>query len=228
MAVIEVQQVTREYGERGGGVVSALRGVSVLFEQGSFACIAGPSGSGKTTLLNIIGALDKPTAGRVIIDGRDLTPIPLHALAAFRLRHIGFVFQSYNLITTLTALENVEYVLMLQGRPRADRRAQARAALEAVGLAGYAHRRVTLLSGGQQQRVAVARAMAAEPAVILADEPTANLDAAAALDLLALMRRLNQEQGATFIFSSHDQKVIDCADRVLIMEDGRLSSCAIS
>lgn len=222
MALLEVCEVSRQYREGGGTTVQALRGVTLTLTAGEFACLAGPSGSGKTTLLNLIGALDKPTAGRILYEGRDLTAIPISRLAAFRLRHIGFIFQAYNLINTLTALENTEYVMLLQGRRPSEARAEAAAVLERVGLGAVLHRRASRLSGGQQQRVAVARALAGAPKVILADEPTANLDSATARDLLALMRSLNRERGATFLFSTHDPMVMDACDRIIRMRDGAL------
>ncbi len=189
---------------------------------GEFTVLAGPSGSGKTTLLNLIGCLDQPTTGNIVIDGRDVSREPTAKLADFRRDHIGFVFQSYNLIPVLTALENAEFTLMLQGVPAAERRRRVSALFERLGIAGLEDRRPDDLSGGQQQRVAVARAIASNPSIVLADEPTANLDSATSAELLALMRQLNEEDGVTFLFSSHDPQVIEQARRVITLKDGRL------
>ncbi|RMF73119.1 MAG: ABC transporter ATP-binding protein [Alphaproteobacteria bacterium] len=189
---------------------------------GEFTVLAGPSGSGKTTLLNLIGCLDQPTTGNIVIDGRDVSREPTAKLADFRRDHIGFVFQSYNLIPVLTALENAEFTLMLQGVPAAERRRRVSALFERLGIAGLEGRRPDDLSGGQQQRVAVARAIASNPSIVLADEPTANLDSATSAELLALMRQLNEEDGVTFLFSSHDPQVIEQARRVITLKDGRL------
>lgn len=204
--------------------VKAVDELSLSFSSGEFSVLAGPSGSGKTTVLNLIGGLDRPTSGRVILDGRDLTQEKEKALADFRLRHIGFIFQSYNLIPVLTAAENAEFTLVLQGVPKAQRRDRVRALFEELGIAGLEDRKPADLSGGQQQRVAIARAMAPEPSVVLADEPTANLDSHTSEDLLALMRELNSQRGITFIFSSHDPRVISQARRVISLKDGRLES----
>jgi len=202
--------------------VPALRGVDLTLDAGEFAVLAGPSGSGKTTLLNLVGALDVPTRGTLEVDGLDLSKLSGRELAELRLRRIGFVFQAYNLIPVLTAYENAEFVLLLQGVDPARRKARVMELLDAVGLAGMAGRRPSQLSGGQQQRVAVARAMAPEPALVLADEPTANLDSVAGTGLIEMMERLNKERGVTFLFSSHDTKVIQRARRVLKLEDGRV------
>jgi putative ABC transport system ATP-binding protein len=189
---------------------------------GAFAALSGPSGSGKTTLLNLIGGLDKPTSGDVVVGGRSLLPLSRSALAELRLREIGFIFQSYNLVPVLSAVENVEFVMELQGVPRAERREKARQVLAAVGLSGMEHRRPGELSGGQQQRVAVARAIASHPKLILADEPTANLDSQTAEKLLELMRQLNEEQGLTFLFSTHDRLVMNFARRLIRLQDGEV------
>ena len=204
--------------------VPALRGLDLEVHRGEFAVLAGSSGSGKTTLLNLIGALDRPTEGTIEVDGRDLARLGSRELARMRLERIGFVFQAYNLVPVLTAYENAEYVLLLQGVPAEQRQKKVNDLLRAVGLEGLAHRRPAELSGGQQQRVAVARAIAAEPALVLADEPTANLDSRTGTELVQLMRELNQERGVTFLFSSHDPKVIDHADRVIQLQDGQILS----
>lgn len=202
----------------------ALRGVELEVAEGEFVAVEGPSGSGKTTLLNILGGLDKPTQGRVWVDGQEITGMSRGELAKFRLHNVGFVFQSYNLIEVLSALENAEFVLLLLGVPKAERRRRAMETLRAVGLEELAHRRPNQMSGGQQQRVAVARAVAAKPKLILADEPTANLDSTTSAQLMDLMRRLNQELGITFVFSSHDPLVIERARRVISLRDGRVVS----
>jgi putative ABC transport system ATP-binding protein len=222
-ALVEARGLEKVY-RQGTVDVPALRGLDLVVKQGEFSVLAGASGSGKTTLLNLIGALDRPTAGTVRVDGQDLARLGSRELARLRLRRIGFVFQAYNLLPVLTAYENAEYVLLLQGVPAEERQRRVTDLLHAVGLEGMEHRRPTALSGGQQQRVAVARAIAAEPALVLADEPTANLDSRTGTELVQMMRRLNQERGVTFLFSSHDPKVIDHADRVIQLEDGRIVS----
>jgi putative ABC transport system ATP-binding protein len=222
MSLIELQDVSKIY-RLGNQEIPALTGVSLTFEAGEFAVLAGPSGSGKTTALNLIGCLDHPTSGHVIVNGLDLGTASKKALADFRLQNIGFIFQSYNLIPVLTAAENAEFTLMLQKVPKPERRAKVRKLFVDLGIDGLENRRPADLSGGQQQRVAIARAMAADPHVILADEPTANLDSHTAEELLELMRRLNREQGTTFIFSSHDDRVIAQARRVIHLQDGCLA-----
>ena len=202
--------------------VPALRGLDLELRRGEFAVLAGSSGSGKTTLLNLIGALDVPTSGTLSVDGQELARLSGRALARLRLRRLGFVFQAFNLVPVLTAYENAEYVLLLQGVKTDERRRRVSEVLHAVGLEGLEGRRPAELSGGQQQRVAVARAIAAEPALVLADEPTANLDSRTGAELVRTMRALNAERGVTFLFSSHDPKVIDHADRVIRLEDGRI------
>ncbi len=204
--------------------VRALSDVSLVFEPGSFACICGPSGSGKTTLLNIIGALDVPSEGSVSVFGRTLSGLSKSELSDMRRDHMGFIFQSYNLIPVLSACENVEFILQLQGMSSADRRAKSLEMLASVGLAGMEDRRPAELSGGQQQRVAVARAMVTSPEVILADEPTANLDTKTAEGLIDLMKKMNEERGVTFLFSTHDQRVMDHAKRIVRLEDGKIVS----
>ena len=218
---IEVEAVSKRY-ESGDAAVDALRGVSFEIGPGEFTAIAGPSGSGKSTLLNLLGGLDRPTAGAVRIGGRDISRLTGAALSGMRLREIGFIFQSYNLIPVLTVAENAEYVMMLQGVAPAERRRRALAVLADVGLDGYADRWPARLSGGQQQRVAVARAIVAEPALVLADEPTANLDSKTAGSLLDLMAELNQQRGITFVFSSHDPLVLSRARRVIRLHDGQI------
>ena len=201
--------------------VTALAGVSLAVEAGEFLAVAGPSGSGKTTLLNLIGCLDTPTSGEIAIDGEAIGGLSAGRRADLRARKLGVVFQTFNLISVLTASENVEYPLLLQ-RGRGDVPARVRAALEHVGLAERARHRPAELSGGQQQRVAIARALVTEPALVLADEPTANLDSRTGHEIVELMRRLNRERGTTFIFSTHDPRIVNAADRVLEISDGRL------
>ena len=222
MSLIELKNVSKVY-RLGNQKIPALTNVSLAFDEGEFAVLAGPSGSGKTTALNLIGCLDRPTSGEVIVSDLDLGAASSKQLADFRLHHIGFIFQSYNLIPVLTAAENAEFTLMLQKVPKLKRRKIVCQLFADLGIDGLEDRRPADLSGGQQQRVAIARAMAANPHVILADEPTANLDSHTAEELLALMRQLNQEKGTTFIFSSHDERVISQAQRVISLEDGRLA-----
>ncbi|HOI96270.1 MAG TPA: ABC transporter ATP-binding protein [Syntrophobacter fumaroxidans] len=219
--IVEVSGVTRDYGE-GGIVTRALRGVDLVLMAGEFASMAGPSGSGKTTLLNIIGGLDRPTSGTVKIEGRDITRLSGGVLSRLRRDRIGFVFQSYNLLPVLTALENAEYVLMLQNIDKEERRERVMRVLGEVGLGGMEHRFPRELSGGQQQRVAIARAILPEPALILADEPTANVDSETGGALMNLLRRLNEEKGITFLFSTHDQAVMKRALRLIRLRDGRI------
>ncbi len=218
--LVEVRGVEKVY--PGGAKVAAVRGVSLKVERGEFTALAGPSGSGKSTLLNLIGTLDRPTKGEILHDGRVVTRLDVDQLSDFRLSALGFVFQAYNLIPVLTAVENVEYPLVLRGMGAEERRAEALQALKWVGLDGYADRRPDLLSGGQQQRVAVARAIVHRPALVLADEPTANLDSKTGAALLDLMQSLNAEHGATFLFSSHDPAVLSRARRVVHLQDGEL------
>ncbi len=220
-AVLLAQDVWRTYSQ-GAVEVHALRGLSLSIHQGDFAVLAGPSGSGKTTLLNQFGALDVPDRGEVFVEGRALSQLSRRQLADIRRDRIGFVFQAYNLVPVLTAYENAELILMLQGTPAARRKERVMSLLKEVGLEGMEHRYPRELSGGQQQRVAVARALAPEPALVLADEPTANLDSKTSTELVEMMRRLNEESGATFLFSSHDQRVIDQARRLILLEDGQV------
>ncbi len=217
--IVSLQKVTKDYGQ-GDALTHALRGVDLMVEAGEFTAMAGPSGSGKSTLLNIIGGLDRPTAGRVEVDGREINSMSNTELGLLRRDRIGFIFQSYNLIPVLTALENAEYVLMLQGIPTVERRNRVRDVLKEVGLEGLENRYPRQLSGGQQQRVAIARAIVSEPGLVLADEPTANVDSETGKALLDLMRRLNEEKGVTFFFSTHEEAVMKRARRLLKLRDG--------
>ncbi len=217
--LVSLSQVGKHYPE-GKGTVRALGGVSFAVYPGEFLALCGPSGSGKTTTLNLIGALDRPDEGKVTVAGHDLGALSAKGLTLLRRQTLGFIFQAFNLIPVMTAVENAEFTLGLQKQPRAARRARATAALAAVGLAGLEHRYPSQLSGGQQQRVAIARALAPQPALILADEPTANLDTKNALALLSLMEDLNRNLGVTFIFSTHDTRIIERASRVIFMQDG--------
>ena len=202
----------------------AVNGVSLDFEKGEFAAIVGPSGSGKTTLLNMIGGLDMPTDGEILVDHTNLSELKSSRLIDFRMRNIGFVFQSYNLIPVLTAKENVEFIMNLQKWKKTDRDTRTFELLKAVGLADRINSRPSKLSGGQQQRVAVARALASKPKFVLADEPTANLDSKSTETLLEIMEELNKEEGITFIFSTHDARVVKKARRVITLEDGKVIS----
>ncbi|HNS18795.1 MAG TPA: ABC transporter ATP-binding protein [Bacteroidales bacterium] len=204
--------------------VHAVKDVTIDFAEAEFTCIVGPSGSGKTTLLNLIGGLDMPTSGEIIIGGTNLSKLKSSQLIDFRLNNIGFVFQSYNLIPVLTALENVEFILLLQKKTKAERQHRAIELLTQVGLGDKLHKRPGELSGGEQQRVAVARALASRPRFILADEPTANLDTKSTENLLEIMEKLNHEEAMTFIFSTHDARVVNKAHRVITIEDGRVKS----
>lgn len=220
---VELTDVAKTY-QTNGLEVHALQGIQLHIKTGEFLAIAGPSGSGKTTLLNVIGGLDRADTGEVWIAGHNFQALSRGKLARLRLQHIGFVFQAYNLIPVLTARENAEFTLLLQGVPEARRREKIDQLFAEIGLAGFEERRPTQLSGGQQQRVAVARAMATEPALILADEPTANLDSATASALLDVMAQLNQTHGSTFIFSTHDPQVMDRAQRLIRLRDGQIVS----
>ena len=219
--VIDAHNLSKTYNE-GPVPVHAVKHVHLHIEQGEFIAMVGPSGSGKTTLLNMIGGLDAPTEGRVLIDGTDITAMKENKLIDFRLHHIGFVFQAYNLIPVLTAEENIDFIMLLQGAGKAERKARVQQLLKEVGLEGKEHSRPSELSGGQQQRVAVARALASKPKFVLADEPTANLDSATAGNLLDIMEKLNKEEGMTFVFSTHDPRVIQRAHRVVTLEDGEI------
>jgi putative ABC transport system ATP-binding protein len=223
MAIIDVSNLVKNYS--GDGLeVQALRGVNLKVERGEFTAIAGPSGSGKTTLLNLIGGLDYPTSGSLTVAGKNLNEMTPRDLSDMRLNNIGFIFQAYNLIPVLTALENVEYILLLQGVDKKERRDRSARILKEVGLAKEINRRPKELSGGQQQRVAVARAIVSEPELVLADEPTANLDQKTGSGLLDLMHDLNHKKNITFIFSTHDRMVMDYAERLISLTDGRIVS----
>jgi putative ABC transport system ATP-binding protein len=221
--IVELSNVEKVY-RQGKVDVYALRGLTFDIGKGEFTAICGPSGSGKTTTLNLIGALDTPTRGKVLVEGRDLSTLGRSALSKLRRDRIGFVFQAYNLVPVLSAFENAELVMALQGVSSSKRRERVMKLLADVGLAGMEHRRPDQLSGGQQQRVAIARAIASDPAVVLADEPTANVDSETADRLLALMEDLNRKQGVTFIFSTHDPKVMAKATRIIHMVDGQVDA----
>lgn len=221
MAYIEIQHLTKTFAVDGIETL-ALRGVTLEIKQGEFVAVVGPSGSGKSTLFHCLGGLLRPTSGSIRIAGEEITAIPPRRLTDFRLRTVGFVFQAYNLITVLTALENVEYIMLLQGVPPAERQARAETVLRRVGLGEYLHRRPNEMSGGQQQRVAVARAVASEPKLILADEPTANLDSQTGGALMDLMRELNVEKEMTFLFATHDPLVMARATRIIRLRDGQV------
>lgn len=221
--VVRLAGVSRLY-RQGTADVHALQEIDLKIRRGEFVVLVGPSGSGKTTLLNMIGGLDSPTKGRVWVEGTEIGTLGKGALSAVRLRQIGFVFQEFNLIPVLSALENIEFVMLLQGVPQAQRHARARALLADLGLEGLEHRRPQQLSGGQQQRVAVARAIAAEPAIVLPDEPTANLDSKAGAALMDMMKSLNEQRGITFVFSTHDPMVVERAQRVIRLRDGRIEA----
>ncbi|MGQ9617945.1 MAG: ABC transporter ATP-binding protein [Candidatus Aminicenantia bacterium] len=220
MNLIETYELCRYYSN--GTVVKAIDGVNLSIKGGEFTSLVGPSGSGKTTLLNLIGGIDKPTKGEVIFDGIKLSSLAERKLSEIRLRKIGFVFQAYNLIPVLTAFENVEFLLILKGYRKKERREMVMEILKELGLEKMADKQVNKLSGGEQQRVAVARAIAGEPKIVLADEPTANLDTENAVFLVELMRRLNEEKGITFILSTHDQRVVERTKRVIKLVDGKI------
>ena len=223
MTLVKVEQVSKQY-QQDSIVVDALDGVDLGVESGEFMSLVGPSGSGKTTLLNVIGGLDAPTGGKIWIRGQEIGRLSKSQLSRLRLREIGFIFQEYNLIPVLSAVENVEYVMLLQGVPDKERRERAESVLGEVGLDNYVHRRPSQLSGGQQQRVAVARAIASRPAIVLADEPTANLDSGTGGALLDLMRDLNERHKTTFVFSTHDPMVMERARRIVTLRDGKVVS----
>ena len=219
MSNIHIEGLKKDYAQ-GDLTVHALRGVDLDIEPGEFTALMGPSGSGKTTLLNIIGGLDTADAGKAMVDGTDVVSMSATARSEMRLNRLGFVFQAYNLIPVLSAKENAEFVLLLQGTPAAERDKRVAEVLNQVGLQGMHDRRPHELSGGQQQRVAVARAIASKPAFVLADEPTANLDSKTAEELIETMKQLNEEHGITFVFATHDPLVMEHAKRVVRMKDG--------
>lgn len=222
MNVVETKDLEKTYNDA-DLEVRAVDGVSLDIEKGEFTAIVGPSGSGKTTLLNIIGGLDTPNRGSVKVAFQELTGMSKSDLIDFRLQNIGFVFQSYNLIPVLTAYENIEFVMLLQNKSFKERKKRVEELLEAVGIAEKSNKRPSQLSGGQQQRVAVARALASKPTFILADEPTANLDSKSTSTLLDIMQQLNEKEGITFLFSTHDQRVIERARRVVTLTDGKIT-----
>ena len=222
-SIVELRDLHKHY-KQGELEVKAVDNVSLTIEKGDFAALCGPSGSGKTSILNLIGGLDSVTSGKVILEGTDLSVLANGDLAEIRKNRIGFVFQAYNLIPVMTAYENAAFVLDLQGVDPAVSRAQVMKTLADVGLAGLEDRRPDQMSGGQQQRVAIARAIVTQPAIVLADEPTANVDSKTAESLLDLMETLNREQGVTFLFSTHDQHVMDRAKRIIHILDGQVES----
>jgi len=222
-AIIRVRGVTKVF-RQGDVEVHALRGVDMDVTEGEFSALAGPSGSGKTTLLNLIGVLDHPTEGTIEVGGRDVSTLGKGDAADFRLDHVGFIFQAYNLVPVLSAYENAEFTLLLRGMSREERAEVVEPLMERVGLTEMMHRRPHELSGGQQQRVAIARALATHPEIVLADEPTANLDSTTSAELLDLMVELNEELGTTFLFSTHDPVVLERARRVIRLLDGRVSA----
>ena len=223
MSIIQIKNLHKVYDETKVPVY-ALNGIDLTIEEGEFTAIVGPSGSGKTTLLNLVGGLDKPTGGEVIINGTEVGSLSSRKMIDFRLHNIGFVFQAYNLIPVLTAMENVAFIMQLQGQPKNRRHRRAKELLEAVGIGDKADQRPGNLSGGQQQRVAVARALASEPKFILADEPTANLDSKSTGELLDMMQKMNEDLKITFLFSTHDQRVVDKARRIITIDDGKVAS----
>jgi len=223
MKIIEVKEIVKVYDEKSQNPVTAVDGISLQIDEGEFTAIVGPSGSGKTTLLNMIGGLDQPTSGQILIQDIDIWKLSSSHLTDFRLNNIGFIFQAYNLIPVLTAKENVEFILQLQGKTKSERGQRSLELLTAVGLVEKQDNRPAKLSGGQQQRVAVARALASRPKFILADEPTANLDSKSAENLLDIMEKLNKEEKITFIFSTHDPRVMNKARRVILLEDGKIT-----
>lgn len=223
MSIVRLEKVKKDY-VLGKTVLNALKGIDLSVEKGEFLALAGPSGSGKTTALNIIGAIDKPTSGRVFIEDAEISRLSGDALADIRSGKISFIFQNFNLLPVLTALENVEYPLLHKKISGKEKRDLATQALESVGLGKHSRHKPLELSGGQQQRVAIARAIVADPLLILADEPTANLDHATGQEILNLMKRINKERKSTFVFSTHDQKVMDMADRIVKLWDGEIAA----
>jgi putative ABC transport system ATP-binding protein len=221
--IIQCKELGKDY-QLGSTTIHALQEISCSFSAGEFSAIAGPSGSGKTTLLNLIGCLDKPDRGQLLLEGRDITAEPLNRLTRYRRKKLGFVFQTFNLIPVLSAYENVEYPLLLAGMPARERSERVPEILERVGLLDRADHRPNELSGGQRQRIAIARALVSGPALVLADEPTANLDSHTGTDIIELMRQLCVESGVTFLFSTHDPRILNMADRVLRLEDGHIKT----
>jgi len=221
--IVQLEKVSKIY-QQGHVEVKAVDRLDLAIQTGEFSALSGPSGSGKTTILNMIGALDVPTEGTVLLEGNNLNELSRSSLSELRRDRIGFVFQAYNLIPVLTAYENAEFVLALQNVPVLERKQRVMAVLEEVGMADYVNRRPDELSGGQQQRIAIARAVVSEPAIVLADEPTANVDSEAADTILDLMEHLNREKGVTFLFSTHDQRVMSRARRLISLRDGRLEA----
>ncbi|HHX8267827.1 TPA: ABC transporter ATP-binding protein [Vibrio diabolicus] len=220
---IKLEGLSKTYNPKSDFPVHAVQSVDLEIKQGEFVAIMGPSGSGKTTLLNMLGGIDSPTSGRVEIDGCLISDMSEKELIAYRRDNIGFIFQDYSLLPVLTALENVEFVMQLQGKTERECRERASALLQQVGLSQQMHKRPSKMSGGQQQRVAVARALAPKPRFVMADEPTANLDAKSTAELLDIMEQLSEKKGTTFIFSTHDPRVIKRAHRIIVFEDGRLA-----
>ena len=221
MEIIKAEKLEKTYQDN-GVPVHALRGVDLIILKGEYVVIAGPSGSGKTTLLNMLGALDKPTSGKIFFEGEDITGKDKNTLSRMRLHKLGFIFQAYNLIPVLSAIENIEFSMMLLGIPDKEREEKALSLMDELGIKELANKRPNEMSGGQQQRVAVARAIVNNPSLVLADEPTANLDSVTANHLLHLMEKMNNEKNITFIFSSHDKQIIDRAKRLIILKDGKI------
>jgi putative ABC transport system ATP-binding protein len=221
MEIVRAEKLEKTYQDN-GVPVKALKGIDISVSKGEYVVIAGPSGSGKTTLLNLLGALDKPTRGKIYFEGEDITMKEKNELSKIRLHKLGFIFQAYNLIPVLTAIENIEFSMMLLGIPDKERKDKALALMDELGIKELANKRPNEMSGGQQQRVAVARAIVNNPSLVLADEPTANLDSKTAGHLLDLMEQMNAEKNITFIFSSHDKQVIDRAKRLVILKDGMI------
>jgi putative ABC transport system ATP-binding protein len=223
MKIIEIKNLTKVYRENGNEVI-AVNDIDLSFEQGEFTAVVGPSGSGKTTFLNMVGGIDTPTEGQIKVDNVDIGTLKSSELIDYRMNNIGFVFQAYNLIPVLTARENVEFIMFLQKKSKSERNKRSTELLNAVGLGDRTNSRPSKLSGGQQQRVAVARALASRPKFILADEPTANLDSKSADTLLEIMEKLNRDENITFIFSTHDPRVVKKARRVITLVDGRVAT----
>ena len=222
MSIVECVDIKKTY-QQGKVEVQALKGVSLSIDKGEFVALAGPSGSGKTTMLNMIGGLDLVDSGRIVVDGNEFDKMNQSQLAALRLHNVGFVFQSYNLIPVLSAIENVEYVMLLQGVSPSERQKRSKKILDEVGLESMYDRRPAELSGGQQQRVAVARAIVSNPSIVLADEPTANLDSVTGMGLLEIMKQMNENKKVTFIFSTHDNMVMEYALRIVYLRDGLIA-----